>query len=633
MSDQYVLAVDIGTSRTAAATARTGADGSAVVAPFPLGRRADSIPTVVYVAEDGELAFGDTAERRGITHPERLIREFKRHVGDDTPVVVGGRSLPPEQLYAQSLAAVVETVAEREGARPQAVSVTHPAAWGPHRLGLIVAALAPLGVRDPQLVPEPEAAARHYEASHPLDAGGTLAVYDLGGGTFDAIVLRKGADDDFAVVGEPVGIDDLGGADFDDAVFRHALATSGVDAAALEAGDADVRIALAQLRRECTDAKEALSFDADATIPVLLSSGRSSVRLTRAELEHMIDGALERTIDALADALLTADAEPESLEAILLIGGSSRIPLVAQRLSERFDRPLAVDADPKAAIALGAARTGMALVQGPVVAPASASAGTFDEVLSADGPRALVMVRVPRSGRPAHALRRRAPIIAGAAAVVVAGTLVTGAAAGASLLRAPVAADAVAAGVQAVARTGSDEAPPKRAKKEAGATSAPVAAPETPPEAQSDSESATPRSPRVPARSSQQQSTPSARPSPKAPAPQTPSAPASGTQTPGDPAPGGQSPDGTAPTTGPTTPPAQPEPSTPPADPEPSTPPAAPEPSTPPANPQPSTPPADPEPSTPPADPEPSTPPADPQPSTPPADPAPSPAPSETGAV
>ena len=126
----YFLAVDVGTSRIAAATARVAADGSIVTAPFALGRKSDTVATVVFVADDGELSFGDVAERRGVTQPERLIREFKRSIGDEVPLMVGGRSLAPEQLYAQTVAAIVELVEEREGRRPRS-GFPH----APHRVG------------------------------------------------------------------------------------------------------------------------------------------------------------------------------------------------------------------------------------------------------------------------------------------------------------------------------------------------------------------------------------------------------------------------------------------------------------------------------------------------------------------
>src|SRR5690606_14604852 len=333
-----------------------------------LGRRGDSVGSAVFVCDDGELLFGDAAERRGITQPERLIREFKRGVGDEVPHSVGGRRLTSAELYAQTVASVVDAATEREGRTPDILAVTHPTAWGPHRIGMVEAALARLGMTEVMMITEPEAAARHYAAGHPLAAGQALAVYDLGGGTFDTIILRAEEDGDFAPAAAPSGIDDLGGADFDDAVLRHVLAVAGVDTTALALDDPDISLGLAQLRRECVDAKEALSFDSDVTIPVLIGADRATVRLTRAEFEDMIAPALDRTVDALDAACEEATLEPRELEAILLIGGSSRIPLVAQRLSERFDRPIAVDTDPKASVALGAARTALIRVNDQLLA-------------------------------------------------------------------------------------------------------------------------------------------------------------------------------------------------------------------------------------------------------------------------
>jgi actin-like ATPase involved in cell morphogenesis len=384
MGHSYFLAVDVGTSRVGAATARLGQDGAIVAASFPLGRRSDSVATVVFVAEDGELLFGDAAERRGVTQPDRLIREFKRSIGDEVPLMVGGHAIRAEQVYARTVVDVIETVAEREGARPEGVILTHPAIWGPHRIGMVRSALAGLGVADVGFMTEPEAAARHYEAYRALGDGDTLAVYDLGGGTFDCVILRK-ADGSFEPLGEPVGLENLGGADFDDAVMRHVLRSAEVPAEVLLDASADTRIALSQLRRECVDAKEALSFDSDVAIPVLVGGGRSSVRLTRAEFEGMIDGSVARTIDALQDALDSAGVDTAELESVLLIGGSSRIPLVTQRLSERLDRPTAIDADPKSSIALGAARTALVRATDEQLGVSGALA-VFDEL----GPAAFV---------------------------------------------------------------------------------------------------------------------------------------------------------------------------------------------------------------------------------------------------
>ncbi|MBA2474149.1 MAG: Hsp70 family protein, partial [Pseudonocardiales bacterium] len=113
--------------------------------------------------------------------------------------------------------------------------------------------------------------------------------------------------------------------------------------------------AMVALRRECTEAKEALSSDTEVTIPVLAPGVQAQVRLVRAEFEEMIGPLVAQTVEALRRALRSAQVEPGDLDAVLLVGGSSRVPLVAQLVSAELGRPVAIDADPKAAIALGAA--------------------------------------------------------------------------------------------------------------------------------------------------------------------------------------------------------------------------------------------------------------------------------------
>lgn len=358
MATPYFLAIDVGTSRTAAATARSAPDGALLAASLPLGRNADSTPTTVFVSDSG-LLFGDAAERRGTAQPERLVREFKRRIGDDVPIVAGDRRFSPQDLYALVVGWVIGTAVEREGQHPAGIAVSVPVTWGEYRTQLVRDAIGRLGWSDVQVITEPEAAARHYESTHPLDSGRALAVYDFGGGTFDTVILQKMPDGNVDFVGSPVGIPDLGGADFDDIVLRHTVRAAGIPASALAGveSDAGLRMALASLRRECVDAKESLSFDGEAVVPVLIGDGHGAVRLTRAEFEDMIEPEIERTVEVLEIALEQSGLTADDLDAILLTGGTSRIPRVAQLLSERFDRPIAIDADPKAIIALGAART------------------------------------------------------------------------------------------------------------------------------------------------------------------------------------------------------------------------------------------------------------------------------------
>jgi molecular chaperone DnaK len=181
-------------------------------------------------------------------------------------------------------------------------------------------------------------------------------VYDLGGGTFDAAVVRKDSATSFTVLGRPEGIDGLGGVNFDEAIFEHACAAAGVPLEQLDPNDPNLVADVARLRRECTEAKEALSVDTDTSIAVSLGGVRQRVRLTRAEFEEMIRPDLDRTVEGMHRALESAGVDPAQLDAILLVGGSSRIPLVSQLISAEFGRAPAIDEDPKVAVARGAAR-------------------------------------------------------------------------------------------------------------------------------------------------------------------------------------------------------------------------------------------------------------------------------------
>jgi molecular chaperone DnaK len=375
----YQLGIDLGTTFTCAAVCRSSDRRWAEPEVVTLGSRGATVPSVIFLGADGSVVVGEAAERRALTDPDRVVREFKRRIGDPTPVMVAGRPWAPQDLSARLVRWVVDRVAEREGGPADRISVTHPASWGQHKKEMLAAALAGQGLTVTFLA-EPQAAALHYAANERVGSGSTIAVYDFGGGTFDAAVVRK-RDTDFGLLGRPEGLERLGGIDFDQVVFEHVLEGMPGAFAELDETDPAVLSAVARIRRECTEAKEALSSDTEVSIPVLLPGSRGSVRLHRSEFEAMIRPQVEDTVSALRAAVISAGLAPDQLTAVLLVGGSSRIPLVAQLVSEQLGRPVAVDADPKNAIAKGAA---LALAPKPAEArpggyapplPAGAAAG------------------------------------------------------------------------------------------------------------------------------------------------------------------------------------------------------------------------------------------------------------------
>jgi molecular chaperone DnaK len=373
----YVLAVDVGTSFTAAAIAK---NDQPVPESLPLGLRGTAVPSVVYYPEEGPVLVGEAAERRGLDVPARVVREFKRRIGDSVPIAVGTLALPAEDIFATMARWVADRAEEREGAPPSEIIITHPAAWGGHRTTAVLAALAAKGLNNVTLISEPEAAALHYASQVRVEDGSTIAVYDLGGGTFDTAILKKAGNGRFDFLGSPDGIEGLGGADFDAAVLRYVASHTGEALAALDPEDPGALAALARLKRECVEAKEALSADSEANISVFLPGMQQQVRLVRSEFEAMIEEPIRETVDALERSLEQLGLEPADLSAVLLIGGSSRIPLVAQLISEQLDRPIAVDADPKSSICLGAAVAALRAAAGSAAGPADAAAGTVPAI-------------------------------------------------------------------------------------------------------------------------------------------------------------------------------------------------------------------------------------------------------------
>ena len=433
----YALGIDVGTSFTAAAIARHGDDGIPAPRPLGLGVRGGPVPSVIFLGDDGHVLVGESAERRGVNDPDRVVREFKRRIGDTVPIVLDTLSVTPEDIFATMARWVVDRAEEREGAPPDAIVITHPASWRDHKTALVRAALAGVGLADVDLMSEPEAAALHYASQERVPPGSTIAVYDLGGGTFDVAILRKRDTQAVDVVGRPEGIERLGGADFDDAVFDH-VASHQLDAfATLDPTDVGVLLALSRIRRECTEAKEALSFDSETSIPVLLPGTQAQVRIVRSEFESMIDPAVRQTIATMKHAVKAAAIEPADLAGVLLIGGSSRVPLVAQLLSEEFGRPLAIDADPKAAISLGAAFAALAALQrderdvaladGDTTEFAAAAAGSGRSRFRGDAaqPVAVAPQNSPMRARASQAARVLALAAAVGALIAVAGSTPT----------------------------------------------------------------------------------------------------------------------------------------------------------------------------------------------------------------
>ncbi|MCK9903739.1 Hsp70 family protein [Frankia sp. Cpl3] len=392
----YALGVDLGTTFTAVATGRPGR-----VEMVSLGTRSVVIPSVAFASHDGQLLTGDAADRRAERQPDRAAREFKRRLGDPTPLLLGGTPYSPASLMAAALRDAVDAVAQMEGDAPERIVLSRPAVWGPYRLEQFDQVQRLAGLADVNVVTEPLAAATYYTSARTLTDGDVIAVYDLGGGTFDSAVLLFESGE-MRILGTPEGVEWLGGTDFDEAILRY---VDGELGGAVTAAGPEDAVALARLRQDCVLAKEALSFDDETVIQVFLGSARQHVRLHRARFEEMIRPAVVATIEGLQRALRSAEIRPVDLSAVLLAGGSSRIPLIARTIESSFGRPTVVDTHPKHVVALGAAHIAAASLFPPAPATAAVTATAAPTASAAAATAATAPAAVPAAeqGRGAPA--------------------------------------------------------------------------------------------------------------------------------------------------------------------------------------------------------------------------------------
>ncbi|MBN1170910.1 MAG: Hsp70 family protein [Micromonosporaceae bacterium] len=328
MPDWY-LGVDLGTSYSAAAFA---VDNRVEILEVGRERR---IPSTVLLDDSSGLIAGTLAQRLTGRSPERAERNPKRYIGKG-PMLLGGTPVAARDAMAALLDLFVAEGRTRfDGALPAAVVLTHPVAWDRRRQEeLRVAAQMVTPQAAIHLVEEPVAAAVHYASSRGLGDKGHVAVYDLGGGTFDSAVLAAGGSV-FRVIGQPGGDDDIGGESFDERVYEHfgaQLAKRAADWWEMVTTSSERRwmAAAADLLTEARAAKETLSEYETASQYV--SGADIDVDITRAQLEGLIGEDVVRTADILDETVRRSGAAASDLTGIFLTGGASRMPMVRSTL-------------------------------------------------------------------------------------------------------------------------------------------------------------------------------------------------------------------------------------------------------------------------------------------------------------
>jgi len=325
-------------------------------------------PSVVGFSPQGELLVGTPAANQYVVEPENTVRSIKRRMGTGQTVTLAGRAYTPPEISAFILR-TLKQVAERDLGEPvERAVITVPAYFADAARQATRDAGEIAGLAVERIINEPTAAALAYGLERDVDQ--KVAVYDLGGGTFDVSIveLSQGV----VEVRASHGNTRLGGDDFDQLIVDHLAGRfqeqHGIDLR-------QDRRALARLVRAAERAKIALSDAPYARITEEYIARQHrllplhlDVELSRAEFEAMIRPLVRSTLDAVDRALKDANVRPRELGKVLLVGGSTRIPLVRQLLAAHLGREPHAEVHPDEAVALGAAIQAAIIAGEPVAA-------------------------------------------------------------------------------------------------------------------------------------------------------------------------------------------------------------------------------------------------------------------------
>ncbi|MEU6825989.1 Hsp70 family protein [Streptomyces atriruber] len=355
--EQPVLAIDFGTSASSAALLTDA--GTRLLKERATG--AWAWPSAVCLRDD-TLLIGTPAEHRKKVRPELYRNEFKRDIGQDAPIPLGESSFAPGDLVARVLAAFRDEAERLLGGPVDRAVLTVPAAYGPAdpRRQVMLEAGRAAGFAAVELLAEPAAAAYAPVAGKPVGPGQTLLVYDFGGGTFDAALVRLRAGGSHEVLGHDA-LDDCGGSDIDALLLTEIRRRGGeAMAAALRpaAQTAGARTAARRNALELGDFARGLKhqLSADSYVEDIFGSTDVVVELDRKRFVKIVEPLLARTVDCCRNLLTAAELTIEQVDAVLLVGGTTRMPAVADLVQQALGRPLRSVEDPELAVAQGAAR-------------------------------------------------------------------------------------------------------------------------------------------------------------------------------------------------------------------------------------------------------------------------------------
>ncbi|MFW6254802.1 MAG: Hsp70 family protein [Chitinivibrionales bacterium] len=311
------------------------------------------MPSCVGLDPGGRLIVGQAAKNQLVSAPESTIVSIKRLMGNDTTVSLGDRQFSPEEISAMILAELKREAQKQLGTPVSKAVVTVPAFFGDHQRQATMEAGKLAGLDVVRIINEPTAAAIAYEADHADNQ--RMLVYDLGGGTFDVslVVVENG----IVEVKASHGDTNLGGDDFDnlliDHVFESIREKHQVDLSE------DIRIRR-RIWKAAEKAKRELSDHPFARIreEFITSDIHVDMEISREHYEEMITPLLDRTVECVNQCLRDGSCLPGAVDRILLVGGSTRTPLIHVLLEKRFGRTPHHEINPDLIVSMGAAAHG-----------------------------------------------------------------------------------------------------------------------------------------------------------------------------------------------------------------------------------------------------------------------------------
>ena len=346
-----IIGIDLGTTNSCAAVLEAGVPK---VIPNPEGSR--TTPSVV-AYKKGERIVGEAAKRQALTNPN-TVSSIKRKMGTAEKVELDGKKYTPEEVSAMILSYIKDYAESYLGEKVDKAVITVPAYFTDSQSQATKNAGKIAGLEVERIINEPTAAALSYGLEK--DEGQVILVYDLGGGTFDVSILELG--DGVFEVKATAGNNKLGGDDFDERIIEHIVKEfkkeNGIDLS-------DDEMAMQRLKEVAEKAKKDLSgmLSTQISAPFIAKDEDGEalhvdMTLTRAKFEDLISDLVEDTLEPVRKAIKDAKMTKKDIDKVILVGGSTRVPLVYDTITKELGKEPSREVNPDEVVAMGAAIQG-----------------------------------------------------------------------------------------------------------------------------------------------------------------------------------------------------------------------------------------------------------------------------------